>query len=184
MHKKTKEAYDIIIRYAIILLTALPNLWLFYFIFTPLTVYPVYFLLNLFYDTSLMGNILLIKSYPIEVIGACVAGSAYYLLLIFNLSVPKIKLQKRINMISLSFLSLLIINILRIFLLSLFLLSGSFWFDITHKLFWYLLSIVFVIGIWFAEVRLFKIKEIPLYSDIKFLFKSSSLKKIIHKTKK
>lgn len=184
MHKKSKEVYDVIVRYAIILLVALPNLWLFYFIFTPLTVYPVYFLLNLFFDTSLIGNTLVISDYAIEIIEACVAGSAYYLLLILNLSVPKIKLHKRLNMISLSFLSLLIINILRIFLLSLFLLSDSPWFFITHKLFWYLLSIFIVIGIWFIEVKLFKIKEIPFYSDLKFLFEKSILKKIINKTKK
>ena len=177
MYKKSKEVYDIIIRYATILLVALPNLWFFYFVFTPLTVYPVYFLLNIFFDSSLIGNTVFIQRYSIEIIGACVAGSAYYLLLILNLSVPKIKLRKRLNMISLSFLSLLIINILRIFLLSLFLLSDSPWFFITHKLFWYLLSIFIVIGIWFTEVKLFKIKEIPFYSDMKFLFKHSHLKR-------
>jgi len=184
MYKKTKEVYDVVIRYVIILLVALPNLWLFYFIFTPLTIYPVYFLINLFYDASLVGNILLISNYAIEIIPACVAGSAYYLLLILNLSIPNIKLYKRLNMISLSFLTLLIINILRIFLLTLFFLSDSPWFFITHKLFWYLLSIVIVIGIWFTEVKLFKIKEIPLYSDIKFLFEKSILKKVVSKTKK
>ena len=177
MYKKTKEVYDIIIRYAIILLIALPNLWLFYFIFTPLTIYPIYFLLNLFYDTSLIGNTLIISDYVIEIIEACVAGSAYYLLLILNLSVSAIKIKKRLSMIFLSFLSLLIINILRIFLLSLFLFSDSPWFFITHKLFWYLLSIVMVIGIWFAEVKLFKIKEVPFYSDMKFLFEHSHLKR-------
>ena len=35
---------------------------------------------------------------------------------------------------------------------------------------WYLGSTLFVIGIWFIEVKLFKIKEIPIYSDIKFLY--------------
>ena len=177
MNKLPKQFLDLLIRYAILIIIALPNFWLFYLIFTPLTVYPVYFLLNLFFDTSLMGNIILIGEFPIELIGACIAGSAYYLLLILNLSTPGIKLQKRAKMILLSFTSLLILNILRIFLLSLVFISGTSWFDITHKLFWYMGSVVFVIGIWFAEVKLFKIKEIPFYSDIKILYKKSSLKK-------
>ena len=80
-------------------------------------------------------------------------------------------------MIALSFILFLIINILRIFFLSLLFISGSSWFDFTHELFWYLVSIVFVVGIWFTEVKLFKIKEIPFYSDLKLLYKKSLLKK-------
>lgn len=177
MNKKLSRVYDIIIRYIIIIFFGLPNLWVFYFIFTPLTVYPVYFLFNIFFDASLSGNTITISGNFIEIVKACVAGSAYYLLLILNLSTPKIKLMRRIKIIGLAFISLLIINILRILLLGLFSFSSPIWFDIIHKLFWYLLSIVFVIGIWFAEVKLFKIKDIPFYSDLKFLFKHSYLKR-------
>ena len=172
-----KQVIDIFIRYVILILIALPNFYLFYFIFTPLTVYPVYFLIKLFFDASLTGEVINIMNYfPIEIIEACVAGSAYYLLLILNLSIPKIKLKKRINLILFSFTLFLIINILRIFLMSMIFIYGSQYFDILHKLFWYFGSIIFVIGIWFAEVKLFNIKEIPFYSDIKFLYKKSSLK--------
>lgn len=171
MKKLQKRLYDIIIRYFILLLIAIPNLFIFYFIFTPLTIYPVYFLFGLFFEPTLIKNIILINEIPIELIPACIAGAAYYLLLILNLSVPNIKIQKRIKMISLSFTVLLILNILRIFLLSLVYVSGNSFFDLAHQLFWYLGSTVFVIGIWFAEVKIFKIKEIPFYSDMKFLFK-------------
>ena len=82
MNKLSKQLSDLLIRYAILILIALPGLWFFYFIFTPLTIYPVYFLLSLFLDTSLIGNIILIGEFPIELIPACIAGSAYYLLLI------------------------------------------------------------------------------------------------------
>ena len=175
-----KEYYSIIIRYLILILIALPNLYLFYLIFTPLTIYPVYFLLNLFWEASLQANTILINTFSIEVISACVAGSAYYLLLILNLSIPKIILKKRIKMILFAFSSLLILNILRIFILvSLFLMAPNL-FDITHKLFWYLISIIFVIGIWFIEVRIFKIKQIPAYSDIKFL--TNQIRKSDYKT--
>lgn len=175
--KSIQGIFSIVIRYAILIIVAIPNFWLFYFVFTPLTVYPVYFLLNLFFDSSLMNNVILVGECPVEIIRACIAGSAYYLLLILNLSTPNIKFPKRIKIILLAFASFLIINILRIFVLSIIFLEKSSWFDITHKLFWYLGSIVFVIGIWFAEVKLFKIKEIPFYSDIKFLYKKTNLKK-------
>ncbi len=178
MKKDSKKFFDIFIRYIILILIALPNLWLFYFIFTPLTVYPIYFLLNLFFDTSLFGNIIILnKKLAIELIRACIAGAAYYFLLVLNLSIPKIKITKRIKMIIFAFLSLLIINILRIFLLGLVAYSGNSFFDLTHELFWYLMSVVFVVGIWFAEVKIFKIKEIPFYSDLKFLYKKSFSRK-------
>jgi len=160
---------DVFIRYLILILVALPNLWLFYFIFTPLTIYPLYALFSIFFETSLSGNIItLYNCVPIELIDACIAGSAYYLLLILNLSIPNIEFAKRIKIIAVSFVSLLLINILRIFFLSVLYASGSSLFDITHQIFWYLGSIVFVVGIWFVEVSIFKIKGIPFYSDIKF----------------
>jgi|TARA_Y100000310_G_scaffold329841_1_gene400407 exosortase/archaeosortase family protein len=179
MKKDSRRFFDIFIRYTILILVALPNLFIFYFIFTPLTIYSIYFLFNLFFDTSLLGNIFILnEKIAIELIKACIAGSAYYFLLILNLSIPKIKIAKRIKMIIFAFSSLLLINILRIFFLSLVAYSGYSFFDIAHELFWYFMSIIFVVGIWFAEVKVFKIKEIPFYSDLRFLHKKSFFKKI------
>jgi len=162
---------NVFLRYLILIAVALPNFWIFYFIFTPLTVYPVYFLLSFFYDSLLIGNIILVNDVAIDLIKACIAGSAYYLLLILNLSIPKIKIQKRIKMILFAFGIFLAVNVLRIFLLGIMILEKSSLFNFTHQLFWYLVSIVFVVGIWFTEVKIFKIKEIPFYSDIVFVYK-------------
>lgn len=175
--KEDKNIIGIFVRYLILILIAIPNLFIFYFIFTPLTVYPVYFLLSLLFDASLISStIILINEIPIEIIEACVAGSAYYLLLILNLTTGKIKTKTRIHMILLAFLAFLIVNIIRIFLLSLLAISGSSFFAITHVVFWYFISIVFVVGIWFTQVKIFKIKEIPLYSDIKFIYSQARKK--------
>src|SRR3989344_7597476 len=83
---------ELILRYIILLGLSFPGLILFYKIFTPLTVYPVYFILSLFYDAVLLTKttILIEGLVPIEIIGACIAGSAYSLLLILNLSTPNI----------------------------------------------------------------------------------------------
>ena len=172
MKKEIFNFYDFFSRYALLVLVAFPGLWIFYFIFTPLTIYPIYFLFNLFFNVSLLGKIIIINNeIPVEFIKACIAGSAYYLLLILNLSTPKIDLKKRIKMIVLSFASLLALNLLRIIILIFIYMYGFSFFDITHELFWYFMSVIFVIGIWFAEVKIFKIKEIPFYSDLKFLYK-------------
>ena len=168
---------EMMLRYVILLLLAFSNLYLFYLVFTPLTLYPVFFLINLFFDAFLYSNIITFNGISIEIIGACVAGSAYYLLLILNLSTPEIKPSKRIKMIALSFLIFLLLNILRIFFLSFLVLNNNFYFDLIHQFFWYFLSTIFVVLIWFGEVKLFKIKNIPIYTDIKFLLNKISNKK-------
>ncbi len=182
--KKSKKSRDItiqgiVLRYLILIAVAFPGLWLFYKIFTPLTVWPVYWLLNLVYDTSLLSDIILLVewSFPIELIPACIAGSAYYLLLVLNLATPKIKPKTRFYAILFSFAVFLIVNILRIFILGIMAYTGSSYFDAAHQFLWYSVSTLFVVGIWFAEVRMFKIKEIPFYSDLKFLFKMSHFAK-------
>ena len=169
--KKRVKIFDLAIRYITLLIIGILGTSFFYLIFSFLTIKPVYLLLSIFFNPSLASNIIIINSLPIEIIGACIAGSAYYLLLILNLSMPNIKLGKRILLLLFSFSLLLILNILRIFLLSVLYVSRFSFFDITHKLFWYVGSIVFVVGIWFLGVSLFKIKEIPFYSDIKYLLK-------------
>lgn len=171
-NKERHNLYSLFARYSILLIAAIPNFWIFYFIFSFLTIYPVYFLLNLFFEVSLINNLIFIGNHtPIGIISACVAGSAYYLLLILNLSIPNINFRKRIKMICFAFLSFLIANIARIFLLSLIYVLKPNLFDISHKLSWYIGSIVLVVAIWFIEVNKFKIKAIPFYSDIKSISK-------------
>ncbi len=177
MNKSTKNFLDISVRYIILVLLGLTNIWVFYIIFTPLTVYPVYHLFSLLFESTLAGDTIRFAGGKIiEIIPACVAGAAYYLLLILNLATPNIKIKKRVKMIIWSFVILLVLNILRIFFLGVLYLGDFAFFDITHKIFWYLISTLFVVGIWFKQVKVFKIKEIPLYSDIKFLYKKSVLK--------
>jgi exosortase/archaeosortase family protein len=169
--------YDLIIRYLFLLVVAFPNMLLFYWIFSPLTIYPVYFLFSLFFETSLSGTIIFVNEAVFSIVGACIAGSAYYLLLILNLSIPNLSCKEKIKRILLAFSLLLGINILRIFILGLIYLRNVEIFDITHKVFWYGLSTLFIVGIWIFEVKYFKIKEIPIYSDLLFIYRNSSLYK-------
>lgn len=168
---KKQDYSEMFLRYLIILLIAIPNLFIFYKIFTPLTIYPVYFFLGLFFETILVGTTILTNNVPLQIVNSCVAGSAYYLLFMLNFSTPRVKLLKRIKILLASFLAFLSINIIRITALSFLALSDSSLFEVTHKLSWYALSILFVTGIWFAIVRIYSIKQIPFYSDLKLLYK-------------
>lgn len=170
--KKSYKDFLIPVRY-IILLGLMFSLPLIYFIFTPLTIYSIVFLLKIFFKEVVLNKTLIIINAKtlIEIIPPCIAGSAYLLLLILNLSV-KMSIKKRVLSIISSFLILLTLNILRILLLTLLYYNDFVYFDFTHKLFWYVLSTVFVIGIWFLVVKIFSIKDIPVYSDMKYLIKS------------
>ncbi len=164
----------VFIRYLIIAIIAIPNLFIFYFIFTPATIYPLLGLFKIFFKEILLieRTFQISDKFFIEIINACIAGSAYYLLFILNFSIPNIKIKKRIKMLFFSFGFFLVLNILRIFIFSLlFIYSSQNFFNITHKLFWYFGATLFVVLIWFIEVKAFKIKEIPIYSDILSLIK-------------
>jgi len=153
----------------LILLGLMFTLPIIYWILTPLTVYGTGFLLKIFYNVYIFNDMITIFPVTIiQIIPPCVAGSAYLLLLILNLTVP-MRPKIRIYSILSSAIILFILNVLRIFILGVLLVNHSQFFDVTHKLFWYVLSTLFVVGIWFLTVFLFKIKEIPVYTDVKYL---------------
>tara|TARA_Y100000034_G_scaffold133588_1_gene199509 strand:+ start:25461 stop:25976 length:516 start_codon:yes stop_codon:yes gene_type:complete len=163
----------LVFRYLILLLIAIPNLFLLYFIFTPLTVYPVFWLLKFFYNADLVApTVISFNQILIHLIPACIAGAAYYLLLILNLTTP-MPLKTRINSLIFLLLSFLILNILRIFFFAILALSGFQYFDLAHEFVWYIGSTVLVVILWFINIHIFKIKAIPIYSDFKELYKKS-----------
>jgi len=165
---KNKKIISIIIRY-LVLLILVASLTIIYRILTPLTIYPIAYFFKLFYSVSILQNLIIINSKTfIQIIPPCVAGSAYLLLLILNLITP-MKQKQRIHSILFSISLLFIINLSRIIVLSFFVIQDSQLFDFAHKLFWYLLSTIFVVGIWLLTLKIFKIKNIPAYTDMKYL---------------
>ncbi len=170
-----KEAFGILFRYLLLIIIAFPNLFLFYFIFTPLTVYSSYIILDVLYNADLYFNIITIEGLSIEIISACVAGAAYYLLLILNLSTP-MQLKKRIKSFIFLIFSFFALNIIRIVIFSILALNGFKYFDLAHAFLWYAGSTLLLVAIWFANIYIFKIKEIPVYSDLKRIIKDISYK--------
>jgi len=183
MKKDSKKLFSMFARYGLLVLVALPGMSLFYYLFLPLTIYPIVGILSLFFKVILNQNIIHIGGLSIKIIDTCVAGAAYYFLLVLNLSTPEIKLKKRVKIIFLSFGIFLGINVLRIVLLSFIYLGIPSIYEFTHKMFWYLGSTLFVVGIWFFMVKNFEVKKIPFFSDLNFLYKKSSFKLGKNKTK-
>ena len=187
---------SVAIRYIILLVLGLGNLFIFYTIFTPLTVYPVLATLDNIYGAELlrgditkacdiltnmkapslitnaacMDTTIFFKGYFASIIPACIAGSAYYLLFILNLTTP---MGKRKRFYSLMFLSILflVLNIIRITTFAVIFANKGFEiFNLAHAATWYFGSTILVIIIWFSNVLLFKIKTIPIYTDFKTIF--------------
>ncbi len=161
--------YKLGARLAIALLLPIKSFAIFYAIFTPLTVLLSLYAINLFYSAELMPgtSIILVKNIMIEIVRSCVAGSAYYLLAILNLLTKGISLIDRIKIFILNALALLLLNITRITILTIVLIEyGKDYFNAIHTIFWVILSTLFVFLIWIITIKAFKIKTIPIYSDI------------------
>ncbi len=173
---KINEVFDVLARYTLVLASALNNLGIFYLAFAPLTIYPVFWILNIFYSASLSGNIIMIYSgssgLGIELVDACIAGFAYFLLFALNLATRGIKLKTRALSMLFSFAAFLLLNIIRIVVLSVLYLNNYAYFGIVHSLLWNVLSTLLVAAIWFLSAWLFRVKEFPGYSDLRFVYKS------------
>lgn len=141
-----------------------------------ITIYPINLLLNLFFESFVLNNLILVKGISVQLIPACLAISAYLLLISLNFLVS-MKPLKRVLSLAFSFILLLLLNILRIFILTLLIIKEVAYYDIIHKFIWYFLSTILVIGVWFLTAYLFKIKQIPVYSDFK------NIKDILKKNK-
>lgn len=172
--EKKIEIREILLRYFIGVVVAILAVAVsaFYFIFKLLTVWPIYAILKIFYDINLIGiSSIVVAGHEIEFIDACIAGSAYLLLFLLNIMTREISFKKRTFIFLFDCTILLLINILRLIILIVMLVNNSVAFDLTHKIFWYFMSTIFVIAIWFFNIWLFKLKAIPFYSDIKFILK-------------
>lgn len=162
-------------RYISALLISINGLFIIYFIMGPITYFLSLWALSLLGSTQgyFLENLIIFNGVGIELVEACIAGAAHYLLIFLNLSIP-MKAEKRLKTLSFSIVLFLLINVIRIVIFSILAANGSSYFDSLHLLFWYTLSIVMVMGVWFSTVRIFKIEEIPIYTDFKRLLQLMS----------
>lgn len=160
--------YSLLIRLATLVIF-LPSLL--YKIFSPLTIYPIYFIYYLLgYSPSLSNNILAVNNYNLAFIEACISPYAYYMLLALVMLTKDIQLSSRLKMLLLGSILILIINLSRIIILIQILLNaGVNAFYNIHIAIWLLGSTVFIVLLWLFLIKIFKISSIPIYSDLMYL---------------
>jgi len=142
------------------------------FVFTKITLYPSYLFALIKYSNAILeNNYMIINSTLLRFIPACIGASAYCFLLVIILLTKDIKLKTRINLFLLGSLLILILNIIRIEILIYILMKyGSNLFRAARESFWMLISGVYVAIVWLFLAWKFKIKAIPVYSDLKYIF--------------
>ena len=161
---------DIVSRYLGLLAAILVGNLL-YSALLPLTLYPVYIYLKIFFPVIIQGNSLVSADKSIEIVRACIGTSAVLLLLALNLATPSIKSIRRVYLFLYGLTLFLLFNWARIFLLSVLYLKESFIFNQIHIATWYFGSTVAVVAIWLVSIKIFKIKETPFISDAVYLAK-------------
>lgn len=165
--------YKLILRIliAILLLTIPFNI--FYWLLLKPTLYLSYLpLLTKYKDITIGNDYLLINNNILKFTLACIATATYYLLILLLLLTKNIGFIKLIRMLFSGILLILTFNIIRIdLLIVIYIEYGIIWFNNLHLLFWKFLSSFIVVLIWLYLCYKFKIKNIPAYSDLKFLIK-------------
>ena len=166
MEKALRKTVCLFGRYLIILIFALGNFYLLgKLLFMP-TIRVMSAVLSIFGITS-QGAYIYFGGRTAQVADACLILSAFFLLLLLTLSTASIKPVKRVIIISTTFTALFLLNIARMTIL-VFLINKPY-FDFLHFLLQDILSIPAVLGIWLTAIKIFKIKTVPIYSDIKHL---------------
>jgi len=139
-----------------------------YYIIGPITLHSSYLLLKPFSDATLSGNIISIDEHSLEFIEACAAVLAYVLLGILILLTYGISLKKGIKLFLIGSLLIFIANLVRIEALIYILVNyGMDYFKTLHLFIWKMVSSVYVALVWIFLCYRYKIKEIPVYSDLK-----------------
>lgn len=154
----------------------------FNFVLMPITIYSSYFILW-FFGATLAFNQISLGPYSFEFIDACVAPAAFYLLWVLVMLVKDIKFKIRVKMVLLGFLLLLGMNVLRVAVLVLTAnYLGFNLFEAVHLIWWKFMSGVYLAAIWIFLVWYYKIKSIPVYDDLRYLFRFTKKKKELKKS--
>jgi len=102
---------------------------------------------------------------------ACTAASAYLLLAFLILLTKDIKPIDRLQMFVYGGLALLAFNIIRIEVLLWFFFRQNAMFETVHLFIWKFMATAFVALLWVALAKIYRVKSVPVYSDIAYLVK-------------
>lgn len=142
-------------------------------IFYTLTIYFPYLVMKLInYQAFLVQPYIITADSYIRFSQACAAISAYFLLLLLIILTKDIKLITRIKMFLLGSIIILAVNLARILILIAVLETKGFnAFQQTHDIIWIIFGSLLVALAWIFLIQHYRIKSIPIYSDLKYLLK-------------
>ena len=153
---------------------------MYYLFFIPTIIFPYLILkiigFNIMLDFS--NSNLYLDNIILNFISACVASTAYHLLLILILLTKVLNIKKIVSMFLLGSLMILAINIIRVVVLSYtFINYGYEAFNSLHLLLWRGAASVIVFLIWIILIKIYKPKAIPVISDLIYLYNLVKKKK-------
>lgn len=174
-----KKTLSLITRLSLTILILLIPINIYQELFREITLKIIVYFLHLANASPIVGKYSIKNSIEIfgttyvDIVKYCVTSSAYYLLTIFTVITQGIPIIKRVAMFLIGAILIFLMNITRIIALIIILLKqGPEVFEFAHAIFFMILSTVYVIVVWTLLSLIFKIKTIPLYSDVKDLLKN------------
>lgn len=146
-------------------------------ILTFLTIHVSNLFLSLFYKTLIVGNSIFVNDKIVSFVPACIAMTAYSLLFLLITLTKDINLKASIKLFLIGAVLIFVLNIIRIEFLTFLLIRNNYnLFETVHMVFWNFVSGAYVAFVWIFLVKRYKIKSIPIYSDIKHLYNHSILR--------
>ncbi|MFH1456300.1 MAG: pacearchaeosortase [archaeon] len=166
-----KYKHKLVVRIGLLVLVGILFPYIYYML-NPLTLHVSYYILRLFSEATLLNSSIIIEGITLNFIDACSAGAAFLLLAILVLLTKALSFKKMLKMFVMGSVLIFLMNIVRIEFLILILTNyGLNLFDKIHMVFWRILSTIFVALVWIFMDKYFKLRTIPIYSDIKYLIK-------------
>ncbi|MBI2105521.1 pacearchaeosortase [Candidatus Woesearchaeota archaeon] len=146
-------------------------------IFYNATIYFPYFFMKLInFQVIMIRPYLVTQNNYIRFSEACAAVSAYFLLLLLIVFTMDMKLKARTKIFLIGSLIIFSANMIRILLLIFILEKKGFnAFQQVHDVFWIIFGSIIVALTWIFLTRFYKIKSIPIYTDVKYLLKQTKL---------
>ena len=178
-----EREYSLIARIAIAFLIPYSLIKLIIF---PITIYLSYVLLSIIQQNVILNSpYIIINGVTTKFVTACAAVSAYYLLMLLVLLTKDIRPLTRLKMFFLGSLIILIVNTIRVVILLLILsYRNQNLFETVHIAFWMLIGSIIVALTWIYLVKRYKVRSIPVYSDLKYLFQQTKIYKSLKLNKK
>ena len=156
-------------RYVLIAIAATGNFYVFRKLLTGPTLAATAAALRLFFDdVCVTSPYIFVHGVTTEIAASCVAALAYYFMFVLIFSTDHVKPAKRLMALAGSFTILFVLNIARMVFL-VFIVHKPY-FNTAHFLFEHLFFSVVVVAVWAGIAFFMKIKTVPVYSDLKYLY--------------